>query len=272
LNNAGKQPENTAEPIVVPDQGPGSIQTRPKDGMLMVYIPAGEFTMGSDVNNNDEKPAHKVNLDGFWIDQTEVTNAMYAQFLNEKGNQSQSGVNWLDDKDADVRIHKSGSRWQAELIYANHPVVEVSWYGASAYCTWAGGRLPTEAEWEKAARGTDQRTYPWGNNPAECAYANYTGCFNSIRAAGLLPAGVSPYGILDMAGNAWEWVADWYGQDYYTSSPIDNPTGPVSGNARILRGGSWQYEDSFIRTTHRYKSAPETTNDYIGFRCVLPQD
>ena len=271
LNNAAKTSDNVTEPIVVPDQETVSTQTRQKDGMLMVYIPAGDFIMGSDNGSNDEKPPHTVNLDGFWIDQTEVTNAMYAQFLNEQDNQSQDGVYWLDAEDPDVRIHKSGGRWQAQLTYVNHPVIEVSWYGAAAYCAWVGGRLSTEAEWEKAARGADQRVYPWGDDSPTCAYANYSGCFGATRAAGMHPAGASPYGILDMAGNAWEWVADWHAPDYYTSSPTDNPTGPASGSARVLRGGSWQYADSFIRTTHRYKSSPDTSNDYIGFRCVLPQ-
>ena len=132
--------------------------------MVQVYVPAGEFIMGSNDGDDDEKPEHKVYLDDYWIDQTEVTNAMYVEFLNKEGNQ---GVNWLDEDGMDARIQNQGGTWQAGIGYENHPVIEVSWNGAQAYCTWAGGRLPTEAEWEKAARGTDERTYPWeGQSPS----------------------------------------------------------------------------------------------------------
>ena len=151
----------------------------PIDDMTMVYVPEGKFMMGSGDDEphafDNEKPQHPVYLDTFWIDRTEVTNAMFAQFLNEKGNQNEGGADWLDARDVDVRLIQSGSEWQPVSGYGKHPVVEVTWYAAQAYCRWAGRRLPSEAEWEKAARGTDERTYPWGEE-IDCTKANYWDC------------------------------------------------------------------------------------------------
>jgi len=233
----------------------GDTWTRPTDGMVMVYIPAGNFLMGSADNDedasDDEKPQNTVTLDAYWIDRTEVTNAMFRRFVSD------AGYTW-------------GSSYVGEDDY---PVVNISWDDASAYCAWAGGRLPTEAQWEKAARGTDGRLYPWGDQPASCEYAvmndsRGNGCGKS-RAwpVGSKPNGVSPYGVLDMAGNAWEWVKDWYSDTYYQSSPSSNPTGPGSGEARVLRGGSWYDYWRIGRAAYRHCSVPALRGVDTGFRC-----
>ena len=158
---------------------------------------------------------------------------------------------------------------------SNHPVVCVNWNQAKAYCQWAGGRLPTEAQWEKAARGTDERKYPWGDGLPTCAIANYYGkdnykaaCVGDTTEVGSYPSGVSPYGMLDMSGNVWEWVNDWYGENYYQSSPQKNPPGPGSGTFRVKRGGSWIYGSRFVRASYRGWYLPVIRNNYSGFRCV----
>ncbi len=245
--------------------GVSSTRISEKDGMTLVYVPAGEFQMGSD-QNDDEKPIHTMYLDAYWIDQTEVTNAMYAQFLNEKGNQSEGGVTWLDAVDFDVRIHQSGSAWQAASGYENHPVTEVSWYGASAYCEWADRRLPTEAEWEKAAGWNDssqnQRTYPWGNE-VDGTYANYSQNVGNTSVVGSYGKGKSFYDICDMAGNVWEWVDDWY--DAYPGNAISNSD--FGTTYKVLRGGSWIYSGYELRSALRLRNNPAFTNLDIGFRC-----
>ena len=222
--------------------------------------------MGSDEGDSDEQPVHTVYLDAFYIDKTEVTNAQFAQFLNEQGNQEEGGVTWLDIRGG--LISQSGGQYQPKSGYEDHPVIEVSWYGARAYCQWAGKRPPTEAEWEKAARGTDGRTYPWGEG-IDCDHAQYSECGGQTVPVGSKPKGVSPYGALDMAGNVWEWVADWYDSDYYGRSPSRNPQGPDSGEYRVLRGGSWYFNGSHARTAFRHNSdRPTLTNYSIGFRCA----
>jgi formylglycine-generating enzyme required for sulfatase activity len=212
-------PTNTPASVL----GIGSTQISSIDGMVMVSVPAGEFEMGSESGDSDESPVHSVYLDAFWIDQTEVTNAMFAAFLNEQGNQSEGGTTWLDADIADALIEQSGGQWAPKDGFGDHPVVEVTWYGVRAYCQWAGRRLPTEAEWEKAARGEDSRTYPWGEY-FDCQKGNFDdeiildiyvvpggeGCdgYEHTAPVGSFPDGASPYGALDMAGNTWEWVAD----------------------------------------------------------------
>jgi formylglycine-generating enzyme required for sulfatase activity len=200
----------------------------------MVYIPAGEFIMGSDEGDSDERPVHTVYLDAFHIDRTEVANAQYQACVEAGACDAPSNTTYYDNSN-----------------YAQHPVVHVSWDDADAYCRWAGKRLPTEAEWEKAARGTDGRRYPWGNSEPDCNKANYNDCVGLTTEVGSYPAGASLYGVLDMAGNVWEWVADWYDPGYYSQSPTRNPPGPDSGELRVLRGGSW------------YRSTPS------GIRCAL---
>jgi len=266
-------PISTDTPIR--ELGVSSTMVSEKDGMVMVYVPAGDFQMGSENGDDDEMPVHTVYLDAFWIDQTEVTNEMFAAFLNAEGNQSEGGVAWLDEDDGDERIHKVGDTWRADSGYGDHPVIEVSWYGANAYCEWVGRRLPTEAEWEKAA-GWDadtkvHRTYPWGEL-IDDSYANYNQNVEDTTPVGSYDKGTSFYRVYDMAGNVWEWVADWYGRDYYKNSTAgNNPTGPSSGNHRVLRGGSWFYGESNIRSANRNllndPSIPSISSSDIGFRC-----
>ncbi len=232
-----------------PALGIGSSMVSEKDGMTLVYVPEGEFEMGSEDGESDERPVHTIYLDAFWIDQTEVTNAQYNACV-------QSGAceqPYIDDSN-----------------YDDHPVVYVGWYDAQDYCEWAGRRLPTEAEWEKAARGTDSRTYPWGET-ISCSQANYGGCgdFPQTSPVGYYgEKGASPYGVYDMAGNVWEWTADWYGNNYYQGSPSSNPTGPDSGSSRVLRGGFWGSNKWKARSAFRNFYNPDFSNNFNGFRCA----
>jgi formylglycine-generating enzyme required for sulfatase activity len=252
----------------------GQIWISPLDGMELSCVPAGEFEMGSTKANrnsylDDELPQHTVYLDAYWIDRAEVTNAMFAQFLNEEGNQSEGGATWLDASDKDAHLEQSGSEWQPVSGFGEHPVNWVTWYGAQAYCRWAERRLPREAEWEKAARGTDERTYPWGEG-LEGAIANYSYIFGDTEQVGSFPDGVSPYGVLDMAGNVWEWVADWY--EVYPGGDLDaiDPQYSVrfGQEYRVLRGGSWSVKAFMIRTANRYSAPPGSAWSGSGFRCA----
>ncbi|HSL44989.1 MAG TPA: SUMF1/EgtB/PvdO family nonheme iron enzyme [Anaerolineales bacterium] len=244
-----------------------------EDGMTMVLVPAGEFTMGSDTGEPNEGPAHTVFLDAFWIDRTEITNHMYATFLNSQGAQADLITTWIDMDDEDLQVQFVDGSWQAASGYENHPMIEIKWLGAAAYCEWRGDgtRLPSEAEWEKAARGTTDNLYAWGNE-IDCSLANYDICMGSTVAVGSYPSNASPFGALDMTGNVVEWVADWYGEDYYQNSPSSNPPGPDSGEQRVLRGGSWDgHTDYEVRITHRFTEPPDDSLDDGGFRCVLPE-
>jgi formylglycine-generating enzyme required for sulfatase activity len=240
--------------------------TRTADGMVMVSVPAGEFRMGSEDGDSDERPVHDVTLDGFWLDRTEVTNAQYVAFLNERGNQEEGGVTWLNLEDEDCLIEQRGGEFEPKSGYADHPVIEVSWYGAAAYCEWAGARLPTEAEWEYAARGPEGNAYPWGDDWPTCDLAQYNECSGSTLPVGSLPDGASWCGALDMAGNVWEWVADWYGD--YSSQPQTNPSGPETGKYKVLRGGSWLYPPSYVRSAFRISLNRFYTWINLGFRCA----
>jgi formylglycine-generating enzyme required for sulfatase activity len=200
----------------------------------------------------DESPQHMVFLDAFWIYETEVTNAQY-RLCVEAGTCSLPA--FLEFYD--------------QALFANHPAVYVSWFQASGYCNWAGGRLLTEAEWEKAARGDDGRVFPWGDN-AECGYANVKGCTQGLTAdVGTFTNGASPYGVMDLAGNAAEWVADWYAPNYYQISLEENPKGPDEGEMKVARGGSWKNSFSGVRTINRAANFPEVYSSGVGFRCVL---
>jgi formylglycine-generating enzyme required for sulfatase activity len=226
-----------------------------KDGAPMVLVPAGEFMMGSN-DSGDEKPPHRVHLDDYYIDKYEVTTTRYAAFLQATG-------------------RAAPARWNgvSQVSDGERPVIGVDWNGAEAYCRWAGKRLPTEAEWEKAARGTDGRKYPWGNDEPSSRYANFNKCcdwkgYATLTAVTEHDAGKSPYGAYDMAGNVWEWVADWYDGSYYQHSPTRNPTGPSSGSFRVIRGGSWLDDADFIRSAIRFNLFPESRDFVIGFRCA----
>jgi formylglycine-generating enzyme required for sulfatase activity len=261
---------------------------RIRDGMALIYVPAGQFEMGSSVDER-ARPVHTVALDAFWIDQTEVTNAMFTAFLNERGNQVEEGVSWLEPGAGHRgivygHIEENDGVFLPQAGYEDYPVVEVSWYGAAAYCSWAGGRLPTEAEWEYAARGPQARTYPWGNT-FDGTRANYCDvhCTYDWRdtssddgsaqwtSVGSYPDGASWCGALDMAGNIWEWVSDWWSEDYYAHSPTDNPQGPDSGTLHVARGGSWFDEGRQANLSRRAGLTPSSYRmHWVGVRCVVP--
>jgi serine/threonine-protein kinase len=264
------------------------VQMRPIDGMKMVYVPAGEFEMGSQFDEWAQ-PVHSAAVDAFWIDQTEVTNAMFSNFLNQQGNQVEEGVSWLEPGAGHGgivygHIQENDGVFRPTTGFENYPGVEVSWYGAAAYCSWAGGRLPTEAEWEYAARGPESLQYPWGNTfdgtranycDVNCNYDWRDGTSNDGSArwtsVGSYPEGASWCGALDMAGNVWEWVNDWWSENYYARSPTNNPDGPDTGTLHIARGGSWFDEgwklDSSCRKGLQSSSA---RMHWVGFRCVIP--
>jgi formylglycine-generating enzyme required for sulfatase activity len=228
----------TRPPDVPPaDASLGDTWTRPADDAVMVYVPAGEFQMGSMDGYNDEQPAHTVSLDGFWIDKHEVTNAQFAAFLNKEGNQEEGGATWLDLDSEYCLIEQSGGEFRPKPGYADHPVIEVSWYGAKAYAEWVGGRLPSEAEWEYAARGPEGHTYPWGDDEPTCDLGQYYGCSGNTVPVGSFPDGTSWCGALDMAGNVWEWTRSLY-KDY----PYDSGDGRESlegSDPRVVRGGAF---------------------------------
>lgn len=263
----------------------GDTWTAPIDGMTLVYIQPGSFWRGSRYDfipgEPDERPYKKITLDGFWIDQTEVSNAMYAFCVEDGACQpplytgSATRHSYYDNRD-----------------YANYPVIFTSWYQAQDYCSWAGRRLPTEAEWEKAARGTDGRRYPWGwiSSPEtgsrdnrlnfcdiNCSFIyhnpKYDDGYADTSMIGSYPPGASPYGVLDTAGNVWEWTADWYIVRYYDEAPDQNPPGPDAGNARVIRGGSWlegTYKGILLsfRAANRSWRDPSQAINNLGFRCA----
>jgi len=226
-----------------------------KDGAPMVLIPAGEFVMGSDKGDEDEAPAHRVYLNAFYIDKFEVTNGRFAKYVEA----IQSEPPWgFTDKETPV-------------IHAERPVRWVNWMDAMGYCLWLGKRLPTEAEWEKAARGTDERTYPWGNDPPTPVHAVYglkEGGPETVSVIGNHHMGQSPYGVQDLAGNLYEWVMDWYADNFYTNSPAVNPRGPAEGTAKVQRGGSYVNTPYRLRSSFRTKGDPTEQDPNVGFRCA----
>jgi serine/threonine protein kinase len=233
--------------------------------MIFMRVPAGKFLMGSPEGegDKDEHPQHEVYLDEYWMGKTPVTNLQYKTFVKEAG-------------------HKPPAYWKNASIpdgKEEHPVVGITWQDAQAFCAWASKvseckiHLPTEAEWEKAARGTDGRKYPWGNEKPNKHLCNYDyGKLFSGRGATPVgyysPQGDSPYSCVDMAGNVWEWAADWYSKTYYSSSSSSNPQGPLFGRRRVLRGGSWGYSGYYVRSAYRYWDAPDYKYNPIGFRCA----
>ena len=224
------------------------------DGMTQVYVPEGEFLMGKgEVRKNDNSPQHTVYLNAFWMDKYEVSNAMYLKCL-------QAGV--CSEMVSDNTTYQS---W----VYRNHPITYVTWEQANAYCQWAGRRLPTEAEWEKAARGTDGRKYPWGNEAPNARLANFDGSMiHEAVSVYRYPLGASPYGALNMSGNVREWIADWYAEDYYLVTPYANPTGAETGSERSLRSGSYNEDKNEIAITSRYRHEPQSAGLSRGFRCA----
>ena len=253
-------PNPTAIPTAaaVPTQGlkVGSSQISPKDGMKLMYVPAGEFQMGSEKGSANEKPVHSVSLDAFWIDQTEVTNAMYARCASV-------GACRIP---FDSKSNHHNAYYGSEQ-FAAYPVIYVDWNQAVTYCKWAGRSLPTEAQWEKAARGVDGRTYPWGES-IDQQQANYNLNSNDTEKVGSHPAGASPYGALDMGGNVYEWVSDWFGP-YSADNKQSNPGGPVSGESRIFRGGSWIDSTQEVRASFRATNSQIDRDNNLGFRCAL---
>lgn len=242
----------------------GEEGTQGRDNTPMVLVPAGEFLMGSVEGTEggpDEKPQRSIFLDAFSIDVYEVTVEQYYRFVQATGQQIPKYWDQVNDEVSRAR-------------FGTKPVVGVSWFDADAYCKWAGKRLPTEAEWEKAARGVDGRFFPWGNDLPVEKSANFaqdpTG---SVYAKRLTPAGKfdrgrSAYGLFDMAGNVWEWVNDWYSQDYYRVGPLKNPPGPSQGIVKVLRGGSWQSKPRHLRTESRRDFPPNRREPDLGFRCA----
>ncbi len=283
--------EETSRPKKAKPKGRVSREELPKeitgkDGAEMVLIPAGEFQMGSDDGESHEKPVHPVYLDAFYMDKYEVTNEKYAEFLNEYGKITDSAKHKLIDLGSDYRlIEKSWSVYRPKSGYENHPVICVTWYGAAAYAQYYGKRLPTEAEWEKAARGgLKGKKYPWGDEALE-GRASFGGKYSlDGMKRTLKPVGsFSPngYGLYDMAGNVWEWCADEYDENYYSGSPQKNPQGQgvaitfINDNftnvktSRVCRGGSWRYGPSDIRVARRYWDSPADCNYNQGFRCCV---
>ncbi len=245
-----------------------------KDAAPMVLIPEGAFTMGTDdiglgwhQGNPNENPEHAVTLKAYWIDQFELTVTHYEKFIEETRHDPPM---WEED---------------ASAAAGDRPVVGVTWQDAVDYCKWAGKRLPTEAEWEKAARGTDKRRFPWGEMQPFVDIVNYnrglwvsypitlvsvtSGLEGMSIRHGLKTGGTSPYGLYHMSGNASEWVADWYDAEYYRKSPKENPTGPAQGDKKVIRGGSWNDPPRNLRVTYRLKASPDYQDSTIGFRCAM---
>jgi formylglycine-generating enzyme required for sulfatase activity len=234
-----------------------------------IRVAAGAFQMGSNNGPEDERPQHQVNVAEFFIDRTKVTNANFAQFVNARGVKSADGQIWYDSDDNDARIHRRDGKWQADAGHENHPVVEASWYGALEYCSWVSKRLPTEAEWEKAARGTDGRKYPWGSDAADSTRAHFNGGWNDFRQVGSFAKGASPSGMLDAAGNGWEWVSSAYMPYPYNTN--DGREDLTKAQVRVTRGGGQDSRADELTTTHRGRHVsrnPRGGHHNIGFRCA----
>ena len=242
----------------------GSTITSPKDSMVMVYVPASEFIMGSEAGDADEKPIHTVYLDAYWIDQTEVTIQMYSYCV-------EAGF----CVEPTSKASYTRSSYFGDNDFKDHPVIFVDWTMATTYCEWVDRRLPTEAEWEKAASWDDatnkKHIYPWGTDSPNDNLLNYNNAARDTTEVGIYPDGASHYGAFDMAGNVWEWVNDWYDPNYYEKSPSSNPQGPDSGQYRVIRGGSFSLGGDDVRSAYRVKLVTANTGFTIGFRCALSE-
>jgi formylglycine-generating enzyme required for sulfatase activity len=268
-------------------------------GITMVYIPPGNFTMGQTKkeeewlikkigknnykNYKNETPAHDVSLDGYWIGQNEITNQQYVQFLNDSGIDHKNdcqGYQCIDTNEESKYSHIKGSKGNYSVLpgFEKYPITDVSWHGALEYCKWLTKKtgftftLPTEAQWEKAARCYDlihEKRYllfPWGNQEPDKTLAN----FNSNNTVPInVNKGLSPYGLLNMAGNVWEWCSDWYDESYYSKSPRENPTGPPKGRTRVRRGGGFNNPALSLRCAGRSDDDPQKRYSNVGFRLCM---
>jgi formylglycine-generating enzyme required for sulfatase activity len=254
-----------------------------KDGAEMVIIPGGSFSMGSkEPDMASFTYVHKVDVDVFYMDKYEVTNSLFADFLNSVKPDEKTRKEWIVLR-GDLDTEERKNWWPTEIIFIdgiykafngfeNFPVITPGWFAADAYCRWAGERLPTEAEWEKAARGgLKEKNYTWGNEIPTGGiifgrqWHNNHEPAPTERVGNYFPNG---YGLYDMAGNVWEWCSDWYDPKYYEKSPDKNPKGPTKGDAKVLRGGSWYNTFLLLRVAYRNFSPPMRTDDAVGFRCV----
>jgi len=281
------------------DAKPGQVWTNPADGLEYSWIPPGTFAMGCVPNDAEcepqELPRHRVRLTaGYWLGRTEVTVAAFRRFVGETGFRTGAeidgeGIVWKGDRWA--KQDRASWRRPGFTQNVNHPVVMASWVDASSYCHWAGGRLPTDAEWERAARGgREGARYVWGagrhprvaghpqaNVPDASAgrafrwhvFEGYDDGF--IYTAPVGSFAPNRFGLHDMAGNAYEWVFDWYAVDYFASSPLENPPGPANGRFRVLRGGSWAYYVKRVRLSARGAVRPGDARANVGFRCAIEE-
>lgn len=256
--------------VLSANEQPAHVLTEPltgKDGAPMIVVPAGSFPMGVPAGardgGRDEYPRHDVFVDTFAIDKFEVTNGRYLEFVKAIGHRVPQNPR-----------NPTRNLWQGDSItdvLTDRPVINVDWFDAEAYCRWAGKRLPTEAEWEKAAKGTSDRRFPWGNVEPTPKHLNYNQRWigeKTLMPVGSYEAGKSPYGLYDMAGNVWEWVNDWYDAQYYERSPKKNPKGPDTGTKKVIRGAGWQNETPTVRIFTRVESDPMVRNESTGFRCA----
>ncbi len=256
--------------VVILAVRPFSLASQEGSLAALVPVPAGAFTMGSASGPADERPEHRVDLPAFSIERTPVTNRQFADFLNKTGSLTVNGQRLYDPDDGDARIHRKGSMWVADSGAEQYPAVEPSWFGAREYCRWAGRRLPTEAEWEKAARGTDGRRYPWGNAAPDRMRAHYSGGWQEFVPIGSFPAGASPYGVLDMAGNGWEWTSSAYRPYPYSANDgRENPDARRRTRHTGRRAGFERQLRSRPRTADRdCHENLRGGHHNIGFRCA----
>ncbi len=245
-------PTDTPTPLI--ELGLLSTSSRDQDNQRMFYVPAGSFQMGASSSDKsaegDEYPRHEITLKAFWIDESEVTNQQYQICVDEGVCNQVASAGQLASTD-------------------NYPRVNVTWNDALTYCNWVGATLPTEAQWEYAARGTDGRIYPWGNDAPTCQKANYAGCVNYAQPVKSSPNGASWSGALDMSGNVYEWVSDWYNYNYYQNSPANQPLNAITANAKVRRGGSYFHSNNQVRATNRDSLPPTNASSNTGFRCVV---
>ena len=263
------QTETNSNPKPTHTPEASTANVRELDGMPEILIPAGTFMMGCNPENNggvdcmpDILPLHEVELSAYTIDQFEVSNVQYARCVSAGKCTEPKSLGDVDRPD-----------YYLNPNYADFPVVAVDWTQADAYCRWVDGRLPTEAQWEKAARGDDLRPYPWGFDPPDCSRANFNSsnsgrCSDGTTKVGSYPDGASPYGVLDLAGNVWEWTNDWYDWTYYQSSPEQDPMGPATGYQKIVKGGAWDYSANVMTISYNSDHQPKEFKSSFGFRCT----